>query len=364
MLARLSVLLGKINPSLGELWGLQLWIFILVSTLTLLFLVGYLFQGTRVGLQLGLAIRRIKTLKRNSKAVKPSAVAAVLKSKPLSHLWEEYSDTLHEHVKSEGDSVQASEVRASVPAELFFTRDVLVDSRLFDDFTRHLPGVLTGLGIIGTFAGLLEGLGRFDATSSTTAVAGLKSLLTGVAHAFTASAIAIGCAMVVLFISKLALAMFYQQVESLTHTIDDLYATGAGEEYLSRLVHSSESSGARAAQLQKALVEDLTKLLNAVVDRQIAAQAENNLSLGRHITETMDRNLAEAISRITGAGEITRPVLQRLSTALVDLETAVAQFRAADGKGQEPAGGMHKALSQLTAVVQEFQSVLVSLKKG
>jgi hypothetical protein len=473
MLARLSVLLGKINPSLGELWGLQLWIFILVSTLTLLFLVGYLFQGTRVGLQLGLAISRIKALKRTNKAVKPCDVAAVLKSKPLSHLWEEYSDTLHELGKSEGESAQVSEVRATVPAELFFTRDVLVDSRLFDDFTRHLPGVLTGLGIIGTFAGLLEGLSRFDATSSITAVAGLKSLLGGVAHAFTASAIAIGCAMVVLFVGKLALAMFYQQVESLNHTIDALYAMGAGEEYLSRLVHSSESSGAHAAQLKKALVEDLTKLLNSVVDRQITAQAENSLSLGRHITEAMNRPLAEAIRRINEAIEITRRdnsrsdcrilealltgfvikfedtsdkqmrgtnepaaravgttkqpmadnarefvsglrklvmdeqrksehttdqgitgVLQRLSTALAALETVVAQFRPADGQGQESAEGMHEALStafdsfgnramgviektmgesdrqmrdgvmQLTAVVQEFQSVLVNLKKG
>jgi hypothetical protein len=156
---------------------------------------------------------------------------------------------------------------------MFFTRDVLVDSRLFDDFTRHLPGVLTGLGIIGTFAGLLEGLSKFDATSTATAVAGLKPLLDGVAHAFIASAIAIGCAMVVTFASRFCLALFYRLVEQLCHVVDSLYATGAGEEYLSRLVHASEKSEAHAAQLKQALVEDLTQLMTNLVDRQIQAPA-------------------------------------------------------------------------------------------
>src|SRR5947207_1484658 len=110
MMARLSVLLGKINPSLGELWGLQLWIFLLVATLTSLFLVGYLIQGTRVGIQLGLAIRRIKALKRTQNPVDPKHVAAVLKSKPLNHLWDEYSDTLHELTRAGSGPTQWSEV--------------------------------------------------------------------------------------------------------------------------------------------------------------------------------------------------------------------------------------------------------------
>ena len=188
---------------------------------------------------------------------------------------------------------------------MFFTREVLVDSRLFDDFTRHLPGVLTGLGIIGTFSGLLEGLGQFDATSSTTAVAGLKPLLEGVAHAFTASAIAIGCAMIVVFFSRLALAIFYRQVENLNHAIDALYATGAGEEYLSRLVKSSENSEAHAAQLKQALIEDLTKLMTNLVERQIDAQTRTSTALGVEIGHAIADSLGEPLKKITEAMEAT-----------------------------------------------------------
>jgi hypothetical protein len=377
MLARLSVLLGKINPTLGELWGIQLCIFIVVTTLTALFLIGYLLQGTRVGIQLWVAIRRIKALARAGKNVDPGAIAAVLVHRPLSHLWEEYSDTLHQVTRAGDGPETFAQVRATVPAEMFFTRDALVDGRLFDDFTRHLPGVLTGLGIIGTFAGLLEGLSRFDATNSATAVAGLKSLLDGVAHAFTTSAIAIGCAMLVVFISKFALAIFYQQVESLNHHIDALYATGAGEEYLSRLVHSSEKSDARAADLKRGLVEEFAQLLNTLSDRQIAANAQNTQALGRYVAEALKSSLAK-LARSMDAHEPpvdqTDKVVQGSRKLVVgELEGAISlndaaanpeQFAAALSELEAPLAQLRNASMHVAGAVREIQLVLARLQKG
>jgi hypothetical protein len=377
MLARLSVLLGKINPTLGELWGIQLCIFIVVTTLTGLFLVGYLLQGTRVGMQLWVAIRRIKALARAGKSVAPGAITAVLTQQPVRHLWEEYSDTLHEVKQAAGGPTPLAEVRATVPAEMFFTRDALVDGRLFDDFTRHLPGVLTGLGIIGTFAGLLEGLSRFDATSSTTAVAGLKSLLDGVAHAFTTSAIAIGCAMLVVFISKFALAIFYQQVESLNHLIDALYATGAGEEYLSRLVHSSEKSDAHVTDLKKELVEEFTRLLNTLSDRQTAASAQNTQALGRYVGEALKSSLGQmarlmdvhepsgglAHNVVRGSREL---VIGECGSAIPSKDTAASleQFAAALSKLEAPIAELRHATVSVAGALREIQSVLARMQKG
>jgi DNA anti-recombination protein RmuC len=367
MMARVLAFLGQIHPGLGHLSGVQLTIFLTVALLTIAFFLGYMVQGSKVGLQLGLAIRRIRELKRASKSVKPADVTAILKSNPLKHLWEEYRDTLHEIKRAGSGTVQLSEVRATVPAETFFTRDVLVDSRLFDDFTRHLPGVLTGLGIIGTFAGLLEGLGRFDATTTATAVAGLKPLLEGVAHAFTASAIAIGCAMAVVFVSRFTLAIFYRQVETLNHVIDSLYATGAGEEYLSRLVHSSEKAEAHAAHLKEALVEDLKKLMTELVERQISAQVESSTSLGRNIGEAINASLAEPLKRITDVMEVTTQgnaqavngMLEQLLTAfMAKLEdTFGGQIRAINEQ-------MAKSMGAMTTVQQALQNLVTDINKS
>ena len=360
MTSRLLELLARIHPILGNLSGIPLAVFVVVTILTSLFLLGYLTQGVRVGLQLWLAVRRLNALRSSTRPVNPKDVANILRGKPFKHLWDEYSDTLHELRKASNGPVVLTEVRATVPAEMFFTREVLVDSRLFDDFTRHLPGVLTGLGIIGTFAGLLEGLSRFDATTSATAVAGLKPLLNGVAHAFTASAIAIACAMVVVFISRLTLAFFYRQVENLNHAIDALYATGAGEEYLSRLVQSSENSEAHAAQLKQALMEDLTRLMTNLVDRQIDAQNKSSAALAVDIGNAISGSLGEPLKRITEAMEVTTKGNTQAVGGM--LETLLTGFMA---KLEDTFGGqmrgIHEQMDRSTAAMTTVQTALQNL---
>lgn len=367
MTATLLSLLGQVHPVLKNLSGIPLVIFLIVAALTGAFLVGYLVQGTRVGLQLWVAVRRIDRLYGSSTNVKPAEVGEALRSEPFKHLWEEYKDTLHELKKAGSGALALTEIRATVPAEMFFTRDVLVDSRLFDDFTRHLPGVLTGLGIIGTFAGLLEGLAKFDASSTATAVAGLKPLLDGVAHAFIASAIAIGCAMVVTFASRFCLALFYRLVEKLCHAIDSLYATGAGEEYLSRLVHASEKSEAHAAQLKQALVEDLTTLMTNLVERQIQAQAESSRTLGAQIGEAITGTLSGPLKQMTEAMETSSKGNTQAVTGM--LETMLAGFMA---KLEDTFGGqirgiheqMDRSVGMMTAVQQALQKLVDDINRS
>jgi hypothetical protein len=45
---------------------------------------------------------------------------------------------------------------------MFFSEHALVVTPLKTEFYKHLPGILTGIGIIGTFLGLIMGLSSFD----------------------------------------------------------------------------------------------------------------------------------------------------------------------------------------------------------
>lgn len=351
----------RVHPALGELSGFPLWVFLIVAVSTALFVVGYVVQGSRVWWQLRRAVWRIRRLKRRSSNVEPMAVGAILRSEPLKHLWEEYSDTLHELQRAQSGSNVVREVRATVPAEVYFTKETLVDSRMFDEFTRHLPGVLTGLGIIGTFAGLLEGLSQFDPSTTASAVAGLKPLLGGVSHAFIASAFAIGCAMGVIFISRLVLAYFYRLVERLAHLIDSLYSTGAGEEYLSRLVHASEKSEAHAAQLKEALVEDLTQLMTNLVERQMQTQAETTRALGERIGTSITSTLAGPLSRMTDAFEATSKGNNDAVAGMLEGMLTAFMAKLEDTFGGQMRGmneQMNRSMSALAAVQQSLQGLV------
>lgn len=361
-----SKLLGSVHPSLETLAGLPLYVFLLVVALTGLFLLGYAIQGLRVWWQLSRVGRAVRALRKAGRAPNPQEVAKAFKREPLRHIWEEYQDTLHELRKAGSGAAGLTEFRATVPAESMFTRDVLVDSRLFDDFTRHLPGVLTGLGIIGTFAGLLAGLQDFKPFPIEEAVRGLGPLLLGVQHAFVASGVAIACAMGVVFISRFVLAYLYGLVEKLNQGIDSLYSTGAGEEYLARLVRSSEQNAASTAQLKDALVEDLHKMMTNLVDRQIAAQEAATAALGRHIGETISTAIAEPMKRVGDAMEVTaRGNGEQVNTML---ETLLTGFMA---KLEDTFGGqmrgindqMQRSMDSMSAVQSSLQALLADIKR-
>lgn len=356
----LKEFLASLHPSLAVLDGVPMWVFAIVVVLTAVVLLGYLLKGGQVGWQLWMSVRRIRALtKTGSGPVKPEDVAKVLRWKPASHLWDEYSDTLHELKRASNGELSVTEIRATVPAETYFTRDVLVDSRLLDDFSRHVPGVLTGLGIIGTFAGLLDGLASFNPSSPEAAVAGLKPLMNGVEHAFIASATAIGCAMLVLFAGRLLLAWLYRLVEKLVHGIDALYATGAGEEYLSRLVHASEKSEAHAAQLKEALVEDLSKLMTNLTERQILAQSSASQLLGEHIGNTISNSLAEPLQKMTESMTVTSRGNSEAVSGM--LETMLAGFMA---KLEDTFGGQMRGINeQMSQSMAAMASVQASLKE-
>lgn len=361
----LTQILKDIHPSLSTLQGVPLGIFFLVVGITLIFLFGYIIKGSQVGNQLHFTIRGLRSLRNNKGAPRPDEVEKFFRGEPLKHLWAEYADTLHELRKATSEGLVLTEVRATVPAEALFTREVLVDSRLFDDFTRHLPGVLTGLGIIGTFAGLLDGLKDFDPSSSVTAVSGLKPLMDGVQHAFVASGTAIGCAMLVVFISRLVLAYFYGLVEQLDHGIDSLYSTGAGEEYLARLVKASEQSEANTAQLKDALVEDLSKLMTNLVEQQISAHEAATQALGERIGDSISTALAEPMKRVSEAMEVTtRGNGEQVTNMLESLLTGF-MAKLEDTFGNQMRGinnGMQDSIKAMTSVQESLQSLLIDIK--
>ena len=177
----------------------------------------------------------------------------------LDHLWREYVKTLHP--QREPDELGRNRVvrwRATALAESFFTDQALVDSPLRTEYYKHLPGILTGIGIIGTFSGLIQGLLHFNVSENPAlAEKGLSSLLSAVGHAFWISGSAIFLAMLLTFVEKWVVTGLYEKVERLQQRVNRLFTAGAEDEYLERIVKAAETSATQAVQIKDALVADL-----------------------------------------------------------------------------------------------------------
>jgi hypothetical protein len=163
----------------------------------------------------------------------------------LAQVWRDYSQALEALQQLESSASSASgKWQASSHADLYFTEQALVDTPLQSNFYKHIPGILTGVGIIGTFTGLIAGLVGFDVSNPERVQAELSQLVQTVGHAFLVSALAITLAMVFTWIEKSVLTGRYRQVEELQQALDTLFAPQGGSQSVERLTLATEMQAA------------------------------------------------------------------------------------------------------------------------
>lgn len=276
---------------------------ILLAGIAVGFAVRFVLPARRIGGEIALAIAALRPIKArgDAAAVDPAAIAReAMASERLARIWAEYAETLHPQAAAAG-LPQGVRWRATALAETFFTEQALVDSPLKTEFYKHLPGILTGLGIIGTFTGLIIGLVHFDVSlDPNQAQAQLRKLIDSVGHAFLVSAFAITLAMLFTWIEKSLLTARYRQVEELRELIDGMFDVGADVEYLERLVIAAETSATQAVHIKDALAEQLRGILTDLTSRQLEASARHgeqmSTDLGRVIADRLGQPIA-AIAR-------------------------------------------------------------------
>jgi hypothetical protein len=229
------------------------------------------------------------------RTVIPDLKKAFDRDKKLAHLWSEYKESLHMQREDRDGQLVVVQIRATVPAETYFNGQYIVDSRLRTEFFKHLPGIFTGIGIIGTFWGLIHGLNTFKVSEDASAVrSSLESLMNHVGQAFMVSATAITAAMLVTFLEKWLLSALYRRTEEIAQAIDAKFEAGAGEEYLSRIVKASEDSASQSKILKDALVKELGDLLRDLTNAQIEGFKDQQAQLAGRLSEVSRQQVESA----------------------------------------------------------------------
>lgn len=309
----------------------------------------------------------------------PAQFKAVFASdRRLAHLWSEYEESLHIQREERDGQMTVRAVRATVPSELYFNSQVVVDSRLRTEFFKHVPGIFTGIGIIGTFSGLIEGLRAFQVSENAATVRGsLEALMHSVGEAFLVSASAIALAMIVTLFEKLLLAALYRRTEDIAHAIDACFETGAGEEYLSRLVKASEESASQSKILKDALVKELGELLRELTSAQIAegreqqalaaeAARQNNFALGNAIAESIQQGLRGPLEEIaatvkTASGDQSASAVRMLQEVMTSFSQRLndlfgGQISGLNELNQQTARSIQEAVGTLHALVSNIEA--------
>lgn len=281
----------------------------------------------------------------------------------LKGVWEEFRESLHERAPDEVEIESGNGPwYQTVPSELFLTRTAVVDRPLSADYFKHLPGILTGLGIIATFLGLIGGLAGFEFASDTDAVRStVGELIDAVQEAFFVSAIAIGLAMLVTFVEKQFLEDLYQRLHRVQGAVNSLFHGVQQEEYLRRIGVRAAESATELKNLRAGLVDDLTELFAELTDTIERASAAASAQIGQQLAEPV-ATLRQAIDQTLNQQQTA--VHQLLDSTLEEfarrLEEAVGRHLV------YAAGKLSEAISELKAVLdaapRELEQVIGQVK--
>jgi hypothetical protein len=169
-------------------------------------------------------------------------------------------------------------------------------------------------------------------------------------------------AILVTLVEKLLLSSLYRKVEELAQTLDSLFEAGAGEEYLARLVKTSEDSATQAKILTDSIVNDLKQVLTELAERQIAATTLSNVQLGENISRTLKgplEQIASAVGQVSqdqgsAVTQLLTDVLSGFSQRLQDLFGG--QISGINELQQQTIAALQMAVTKLEQMAADLQS--------
>jgi hypothetical protein len=350
----------------------------LIATSALLIVATVVFIGwfVRPAVQLRDVLKSVLSDLQRIKSATPHELLTSLgttfaKDPKLKHLWSEFAETLHKQEEATNGITRVYAVRSTQPSETYFNSQFVVDGCVRLEFFRHLPGILTGIGIIGTFSGLIGGLQEFknglgsDKEAAARMAIAISSLLQEVSTAFYVSATAIGLAMAATATEKLLIASLYKLIEEIAQNIDERFAAGAGEEYLARLVSASEDSASQAKILKDSLVNDLKEVLREVAERQISASNQGNTDLGNRIVSSISEGLSDPLATISNSVRVAAG--DQSATAARLMQDAMAGFSAQlsdlfGGQFKGIAALNNNAAESMTSVAQTLNRLVAGIE--
>ena len=274
-------------------------------------------------------------------------VATVKESNLLKPFWTAFEKTL----TTVGDKVYSTIDASEIFNQQSLTRGMNMT------FWQNYGGIFTGLGILGTFAGLTFGLTGVDMTSDNIEVLkdGIKKLLSGVESAFVTSLVGIGCAIVYSVVHHWLIKKFQGNVHRLAYELDEKFPRRSVEDWL-KDINSTATNHFNAAQRQ---TETIKTIDDTIANHYVQAQLQTELF--KNIDAMTAGNYTESQEQTTVLKNIGEQVAQAIHNAL---DEKLAEYvdnicKAIDSLGEGAAQGLNDTISKVAgAQMDRFSAAL------
>ncbi len=205
----------------------------------------------------------------------------------------------------------------------YVNEDTAVDKPGHVQLAELIPGLLTSLGILGTFMGLMQGLTSVDFSNAEGTIQSIPQLLSGMRFAFATSVAGIAC--------SLLFNMFYRMAAGRANRALDGFEDAFYELAMPRplqpevqLLCQKQDEEARVARLAESVGNHVAASLEMALGRAMAP-----------LTQSLDTFIKGATQeQVEGVRRIVGQFVQQMNTSLNGQITALGETMSIVSEGQ------------------------------
>ncbi|RBP52983.1 anti-phage ZorAB system protein ZorA [Arenicella xantha] len=217
----------------------------------------------------------------------------------------------------------------TIDAVHFFNMENIAPVFINSRFVKATPGLLTGIGVLGTFAGLWFGLKGINVGGGNAEElrGGINVMIAGASSAFFTSIWGVGASLLFSVIEKPCESVVRRQILKLRNKIDFLYPRVTSEESLASIDRTLTSSHIALKTLaeqigdrmQEVMSEATDSMSNAIVEglSGVAPVMEQLTNGARESSEkVLEALLEKFLEKVGNAGQAQQHLMQESSIAL------------------------------------------------
>ena len=245
----------------------------------------------------------------------------------IKEAWNNFKKTITRYKEDSGKHKLSSIVSAE---DFFRISDVAKGINL--SYWQNFGGIFTGIGIFGTFMGLVIGLWGVDLSSSDVTILreGIGNLLNGISVAFVTSLVGIFFTLIYGFLHHFYISDLQRSVGMLVLQIEKMYPRATTEQWLSDSLWENKEQTRTLKNLSQDMAEQLGEILDAQFSTGLDELCEKLDSQMRPVFDKLYdaiSTLSEGgISAIAGAvNEKTGTELQAFSNVLSEIQATMQE---------------------------------------
>ena len=250
-------------------------------------------ETNNFNIQINNALLILKNLKLNEIHDKYEEIDnKVLKIEIIANVWREFSETLLKIPEKDGKI----RVYNIVNSNAFFN-EVNLTEKININLYKSIPSILTGLGIMGTFIGIMYGLSKIDLGTSNIShlKSGIEHLLGGADTAFATSIWGIGTSILFIILKKSRLNRISNKILQLQNSIDKLFIQKKAEHFLMDILYENKQQTAEIKSFKSDIIIAIANGIDQLAD-DIRNLDSSIKGLQQEITVLLEKQIKEITS--------------------------------------------------------------------